>query len=417
MAHRVLILSPYSPGAEHHAARRLGRFGRWLTAAGWDVRSVKGAPTPWVPTGIPQGDLASVGNWRSSTLREITQYPKSLANFFRGRGWGRFLIPDATIGWSTATLLSPLTHRLARWADVIVSSSPPESPHLAASFLCRVHNKAHILDMRDGWMDEPLRQELKNNSIRSRIERRLEGHVLRSASGIVVTSPEWRNALAERYPQYYRKIVVVRNAISTEITTFATPLNRNHRVWVYSGRFGGSHADRDPRALLNILRRETLSSRTPIMFRFVGALSQSELDAIRAFGTEVQATGCAAEATGHVSHAAATAEVNNADALMLLCASRHAIPSKLFEYTATGKPILAVCRQESATWNACSGIHCAMRVDIDSKETAPCFGAFADSHPLPAISPELTEDAAKRQILELFLDALQRHERTYRKSY
>jgi hypothetical protein len=101
-------------------------------------------------------------------------------------------------------------------------------------------------------------------------------------------------------------------------------------------------------------------------------------------------------------------EVRQADALLLLCASRHALPSKLFEYAATGKPILAACREGSATWNACAGIKQAMRIGIDQPTQCTTFGSFVSSAPVADIAPELQMEAARRQLLTLMRDVVVR---------
>jgi hypothetical protein len=409
MAHRALLISPFSLDAEHHNAWRLSRFARWLTADGWEVRGLSASPSAQKPQIDSWTVRDPLGVWPGCRRSSAHASPRPRGGLIRGRGLGRQLIPDAGIAWSVAACLSPTAHRLARWADVVISSSPPESPHLAAALLSRLHGKAHVMDMRDGWMDEPLRSELVTSSIRSWIERHLEATVVRGAAGVVVTSPEWRVALASRYPQRAQKVAIVRNAMTT--TGAASELHRNqpHRVWVHAGRFGGSHACRGPTPLINVLRHEAFSSPTPIIFRFVGSLEQHEVELILALGAEVRKTGCTVEVTGHVPRTIAMDEVNRADALLLLCASHHAIPSKLFEYAATGKPILAICRPDGATWNACSGINCAMRVALDAQDVPAGFSKFADSRPVPDVATELSEATARQDLLGLLNESVSRY--------
>jgi hypothetical protein len=49
----------------------------------------------------------------------------------------------------------------------------------------------------------------------------------------------------------------------------------------------------------------------------------------------------------------------------LLCISEAAIPSKLYEYIPTGKPVLAVTPKNSAVWRICEGIKHVYLVDSD----------------------------------------------------
>jgi len=408
---RILTLSPFSLDAEYHGGRRLSRFAEWLSADNWEIRSLSAIGTSSIPS--PQSVVIQdpLGVWTSCASGAVAASRPSIAGLSRGRGWGRHLIPDPTIGWTIATLLSPKAHDLARWADVIISSSPPESPHLAASLLARLYGKAHVMDMRDGWLDEPLRPELFSASIRARIEGRLEGHVARSAAAIIVTSPEWGTAFSARYPECARRTKVVRNAIESQPASPPTQRADVLRRWVYSGRFGGSRADQDPRLLINSLAREALASNIPIDFRFVGALTSSEANLLNEFGSAIARTGSRVSLLGHVPHAKAIEEVQQADALLLLCASQHALPSKLFEYAATGKPIFAACREGSATWNACAGIKQAMRIGIDQPTQCTTFGEFVNGSPTAEIDPELQVEAARSQLLTLMHEAAGSHMR------
>jgi len=402
---RILTLSPFSLDAEYHGGRRLSRFAEWLSADNWEIRSLSAIGTSSIPS--PQSVVIQdpLGVWTSCASRAVAASRPSIARLSRRRGWGRHLIPDPTIGWTIATLLSPKAHDLARWADVIISSSPPESPHLAASLLARLYGKAHVMDMRDGWLDEPLRPELSIAGLRTQIEACMESRVVRAAAAIIVTSPEWRGALAERFPECRQRIHVVRNAVDHQHANPASLQPDRPRKWVYSGRFGGSHTERSPQLLIDRLAREALASNIPIDFRFVGALTSSEVNLLNEFGSAIARTGSRVSLLGHVPHAKAIEEVQQADALLLLCASLHALPSKLFEYAATGKPIFAACREGSATWNACAGIKQAMRIGIDQPTQCTTFGEFVNGSPTAEIDPELQVEAARSQLLTLMHEA------------
>jgi glycosyltransferase involved in cell wall biosynthesis len=265
------------------------------------------------------------------------------------------------------------------------------------------------MDMRDGWLDEPLRPELSTGSIRARIEQRFESRVVHAAAAIIVTSPEWKLALVERYPSCAAKVEVVRNATSGELTNVALGNRAGRRAWVYAGRFGGSRAERNPCMLLQQLRHEAVDAGVPIDFRFVGGLSPDDVRMLREFEACVSPTGSTVTLVGHVPHSDAISEVNRADALLLLCASQHALPSKLFEYAVTGKPILAVCHAGSATWNACLGIKQAMRVDPSERSVSSRFYEFAEHPPETWVDAELQVEDARRRLLAVFRKAVPTH--------
>lgn len=402
MSQKALFVNPFAFADQHHGARRMRRFAEWLTSDGWLVSTVTSRAAR-DPIAIEHQEVADpLGLWPLPLTHTSVHNASLKASRIRGRGLGRHLVPDSSIGWALATLASRGVHRLAHNADVIVSTSPPESTHVAASLLARRHGKAHIVDMRDGWLDEPLKAELTRPGVRRLLEGRLERWVLNFAKRILVTSPEWKVALADRYPHLEERIRVVRNTVPPLPRFETSSVERVGPRWVYAGRFGESRISQNASQLLPILAAEARAAREPIEFRFVGALHQMETTLLDTFARAIHATRCSVVCTGHLTHADAMDEICAADALLLLCCSVHALPSKLFEYVATGRPILAVCRPNTATWNACGKISSAMCVDPDAPIRGGDFVRFMQNMPTEAPDSELSVATARAQLLEAF---------------
>jgi len=82
--------------------------------------------------------------------------------------------PDPTVVWARARPSTPLycghgRHRL------ILSSSPPESAHVGAWLLSQYRTGVpHIVDMRDGWLDEPLKPLLRSSDAAPLVRGRME---------------------------------------------------------------------------------------------------------------------------------------------------------------------------------------------------------------------------------------------------
>lgn len=387
----ALLFGPYPFDNNHHGARRLRRFAAWLMDAGWTIRSVSavGCTSQSVQTCAIVPD--PLGVWRGKKGDGAAPKLGGIASLSQGRRWSRWMIPDSSIGWAVRCMTSVAVHRLMWSTDVVISSSPPESPHLAASLLCRLHRRSHIVDMRDGWLDEPLKSQLSTSQLRRVVEGVLESWVLKGAAAILVTSPEWKSELIRRFPEFSAKTHVIYNSVPASSAEHDSLNRTDTDCWLYCGRFGGSRTSQSPIALLNALRIAAARADHPIDFRFVGSLDESENRLLDALAADISTSKCTVTRTGSIPHEKISEEMFRSRAFLMLCCAQNAIPSKLFEYVAAKRPIMAVCRRNSASWHACQHIPQALLVDCDNVHQAPSFDDFItraeylpDSHFLSA---------------------------------
>ena len=75
--------------------------------------------------------------------------------------------PDPSIIWAKHASVHELF--LSRVSDVhaVISTSPPESSHEANYYISKKLNCRMIVDLRDGWFDDPLKTYLLKKSFRS----------------------------------------------------------------------------------------------------------------------------------------------------------------------------------------------------------------------------------------------------------
>ena len=106
-----------------------------------------------------------------------------------------------------------------------------------------------------------------------------------------------------------------------------------------------------------------------------------------------------------VPRAEALTRVRRAHGLLLLSASDAAIPSKTFEYLASGHPILTITRRDGALWNL--GEHLPQMFVADPADPSgwtPQVDAFlaacvsATEYPIPA---QFTDAALAQRFLSL----------------
>jgi glycosyltransferase involved in cell wall biosynthesis len=407
----AIVLSPYAGCIGHLANRRANRFCRWLTEAGFNVTLVGALkdhrpeidhkPIPYIYVGNPLHAVLQSQPVRTGTKRGL----KSLAARY-------LLIPDGLILWSIACALNSSVRLAARRSSLIVSTSPPESPHLTGLFLSRLTGVPHVVDLRDGWTDEPLKRQITESRVRRWIETSMERAVLANAALVLVTSNEWKELLLTRVPRLQSKTHVLTNAYGSRGNLKPEPIAEVHDLprLVYTGKLGLSHANRDLGALVSLLMCEASLSLKPFEIKFIGQLQEREIEQLEHLAKEIKEYGWKVTMTGNVSETQSKLECATAAGLLLLSVSHAALPSKLFDYMATGLPILAMSPIGSATWNVCRQLPQAWQVDLNGRpqdRTCPSFVTFVRSQPQGVIPAQFEEGAVGRRFSALLEAILQ----------
>ena len=206
---RPLCLALYFRDPEGNAASsvRLSHFLRGMTKAGWDV-ALACSPghgfqgqglQSWYPVKLPlfggngrggpagAGGPADAGWWSSSGPREALR---------RVTGPLKPWIPFPDKAWWLGRLGG-----LERWGarlapDLIYSSSPPPTMHLAAARLARRLGVPWVAELRDLWSDNFFERK---RGVLGLLDRRVEGAVLGRADGLVTVSPPLAETLRARY--------------------------------------------------------------------------------------------------------------------------------------------------------------------------------------------------------------------------
>lgn len=362
---QLILLAPWWLDDRHVGNRRLRRHVRWLSDDGWKTTVICAGPEFQLRENGPVTELVlpdplkihgpavpeAAPARRPSTLRRWLAYA--------------LLVPDPAIVWTRAAVRHPIVRHRCRTADLITASSPPEAPFLGALSLARRYRTPFWMDMRDGWLDEPLKPLLRRHAWQRWRERRLESACLRGARRITVTSEAWRSMLVDRYPDIGPNIHVVTNAApDANFEPHPAPAGI-----AYAGRFGSSRPERSIRTLAAVVPELDV----------IGDLTAPEIDDVRRLGWPVKPARPSEELPQVLS---------GYGGLALLSESTGSIPAKFYEYLSAGRPILAVCPTESAAWTACADVPHAYRVDPAAPDPS-VLSAFHEAsrqpgrHPVP----------------------------------
>lgn len=372
---KAVIFAPFWRMQNHVGNNRIDRFVRWLAEDGYTVVMVSAGRIDselQVSWGVEITIRDVLGVYPTKALNNSTEILPRKPNKLRKTLSSWLFNPDPGIVWARAAAKHPSVLCAMTGASFILSSSPPESIHVGAWMLSRITGVPHIMDLRDGWIDEPLKHLLRNSALRRLREGRLESLVMRNAKVIQVSSDAWKELLCQRLPEHSAKVKVLTNGYPQHMpdtTKAGDSVAKDALLLIHAGRFLGSRLTQRPELLLQPLSEVVSQQNCRGIIQLFGSLSDEELAIINQFKKVFSVHGWTIDCPGSLPRHELLQRLPQADGLLLLSASYAAIPSKLFEYIPTGKPIFVVTEQGSSTWKICEDLPqaCLIKINADNK--------------------------------------------------
>ena len=233
--------------------------------------------------------------------------------------------------------------------DVVYSSGPPFTAHLAGFALARLFRRPWVADFRDPWARAPWRED------RFEFERRawgvFERWVVRSAQAVVFVTDTNRRDFIRQYPAEATRFFLVPNGCDSN--DFAGLAPRPQRdsdrfVLLHAGSLYGA---RNPASLLRAVASASAKGSidgSRFTLRFIGRLGLQGVDlpgVARSLGLEP-----IVEFASHLPRRDCLQEMLDASALLIVQpVTTVSIPAKLYEYMAAGRPILALAEPGGET--------------------------------------------------------------------
>jgi glycosyltransferase involved in cell wall biosynthesis len=355
----VLMTSYFYSPIENPGTRRVRAFARYLPEVGYRplvlTTDARGMLDDDVAAGVFRApDLLRASLRLVPSVRRAQAARGPAAHVVRAGSWPArlldiALVPDIHVGWTLPAVLRGLPLARSGAVDLLYSSSPPASTHLVALQLKRVTNLPWVADFRDGWMFEPPNPAPLRFRWRRPLERRLEAAVVAGADRIVTVNDAIAADFARRYPDAAGKIAVIPNGYDPEhFEGLHRAMDRGRFRLVHTGSISLSRQGTTITALLaalRLLRARRAAVLTDLEVVFVGALSSEERALIQMVGADAPVRIC-----GHVSHLEALQWQCDADVLLLVTVGGETsvTTSKLFEYLAARRPILALTGRSPA---------------------------------------------------------------------
>jgi glycosyltransferase involved in cell wall biosynthesis len=249
--------------------------------------------------------------------------------FHWARTW--LLLPDAEIRWAMRALSAIRQADLK--PDWIITTSPPESLHVAGALLKSTTPTKWLADVRDLWLERPS-TDVRKNALRRWIEAQIACWALSKADALVGVSPAVLNE-AKRLSKRPAMRSAVIGHFATHFDGLARVLPSDRFNIVHTGSIKLSNPLSDIASLI-VDFEQLVALRPNAHLWLAGRLADSEVQQLehsRAFANITL--------LGQLSMDDARALQAGADALAIVSGpDSHALPGKFSEYMTTGSPIL-----------------------------------------------------------------------------
>lgn len=254
---------------------------------------------------------------------------------------GNVFIPDARVLWVKPSVDFLENYIKEHNIDTVITTGPPHSMHLIGMKLKEKFHIRWIADFRDPWTKIVYHKELKLTSIAQKKHLELERKVLRTASQIIVTSPSTKDDFSKITS---KPIEVITNGYDPEeIVPFIidTKFSIAH--------IGSLLSERNPRVLWKALAelvKEYPKFKHDLELKLIGTVSEEIINTLEEFKLLKFV-----KKVGYIPHNQCLVEQHKSQVLLLIESdseeTKAILPGKLYEYMASGRPILAIANEQS----------------------------------------------------------------------
>ena len=249
-----------------------------------------------------------------------------------------FFIPDARKGWIPFAVKEALRIIRKEQIDLLVSTGPPHSTHLAGLRIKKECGITWLADLRDPWTSVYYNDMLPRTARTRRIDKGYEDRVLMHADAVTVVSRGMKEEFADRNPH----VEVVMNGFDPDdMPPAVQDIPADKFRLTYTGNFKpNQHVPVLWDAMIELLEEDTAFA-TDFILHFIGNVDDRVAEYFNVHGMRHHL-----QLSGYVPHSLATAALTDSALLLFVVPSSRnnklIITGKLFEYLASGRPILSV---------------------------------------------------------------------------
>jgi glycosyltransferase involved in cell wall biosynthesis len=306
------------------------------------------------------------------------------------------LVPDAYVGWFPFALAAARARLVRGGVDILFTTSSPDTAHLVGLVLRERFAIPWVADFRDPWVRR-LTFTAPTRFHRC-LHQWLERRVLERADRVVVTNEATRDDFLARHAGIpAARFAVIPNGYDPEDIASLREYSRERAaapagaagtrrlVLAHTGLLSGKRTLAPLTAALGELFSARPDLRSRLAVRQIGPRENVNDELVAAAGL-----ADVVEFAGPVDHARVLVEMAAADILLLLEADEPAgsliTPGKIFEYLASGRPLLALVPEGPAATLVRAAGGGAVVAPRDAAGAAEVLARWLD-HGLPAPPP------------------------------
>lgn len=260
-----------------------------------------------------------------------------LANIAR-----RVFSPDPQVVWVPFAIRAARRIIRRHQIQAVLVTAPPFSVFLIGNALKTAFPHLKLIsDFRDEWLRFYLTDFdfLRSDFTRRRAER-IEAETVALSDLVVAVTESSLREIRSRYPhQPDAKFALVHNGFDPDalrpLLLSPPPTSLGPRSKVVITHLGTAYRTASPLFFLDAIRSLPADVRSRIEIRFVGRISETEQRLLSASDSSVRILG-------FLPQQQALARLAETDYLLLTMTNEFSLPGKLFEYLASGKPIIAL---------------------------------------------------------------------------
>ena len=355
---KVLIITYYWPPGSGPGVQRFLKFSKYLREFAWEpvILTVDNGSYPSIDQSleedIPKGlhvyrsqsfepfiwynllkgktsknaSVGAIGLQRRSFFQRLALYIR--ANFF---------IPDARVGWNRFAIKKARTIFKEHDIDAIISTGPPHSSHLIADALKKKYKKPWIADLRDPWTTVFYNAYFPRTESIKKKDKQLEDLVLKNADSVSVVSQGMHDEFSDRA----NDISLIYNGFDDADFKGLKKVKNDKFTIAYVGNFKPNQNAVLVWECLKELGDKNAQFKSDLNISLTGNIDSSVVNSLQENGLKEQLS-----IEGFAAHHTAVQRMLDASLLLFVIPvserNHLIITGKLFEYLATGNPILAI---------------------------------------------------------------------------
>lgn len=308
--------------------------------------------------GIKKGEKVKAGFINEG--KKKSSWKENLSVWIRGN----FFIPDARCLWIKPSVKYLTKYLKDNPVDAIISTGPPHSMHLIAKALHEKTKIPWVADFRDPWTEIFYFDSLKLSKYSVRKHKKLEHQVLTSANKVVAVG--WHGA-ADLENLGAKNVQVITNGFDNECVECADVFQDNGQFTI---TYTGVLLPNESLVIWDAVKElcdECQEFSNELKIKLIGHIDNTTMDYIHQNGLSAKV-----ENIEYMAHHEVLEYQRNANLLLLLIPiSKKAdgiLTGKLFEYLASGRPILCIGPENGDAARIISDAKAGTTIDFHDKE-------------------------------------------------